>query len=382
MPKQDYRKLEARAAALKKQIDQLTNKARPADGDRDKLMSLHGELTAIEQVAGEMKDAELAELRGIVDRNPVGNYGIDTPDVADFMAYIKSGEIQNASMSTSDANGGYIVPEPLHADLIEKVRKSDPLIARATHFDLTAGNDSIALPYKATHGVVANAAENGERTEQDSPTFSSASLTCYDYYTDQRASQLVLDSIPGAEELVLRWVVEDLYEQFGVDLAVGNGSTKGKGMFAETDKYAVKLSGAAGALANTNFMTLITSLHPRYRANAAFVMNSTTLGVCGSYVVPNTTTPLVTWDANGTPRIFGYEVLESASAPDIGAANHPIAFGDIGAGLAWATHRTPGVLRDPFTVSSVGKVRFYGLARLGSCCWDPQAIVLLKSNNS
>jgi len=296
------------------------------------------------------------------------------------MAFLRSGEIRNASMSTTDPNGGFIVPEPLHAALLEKIRKQDPILALATPFDMRGGNDTLELPFKASHGVVANAAEAEARSEQDSPTFESASLTCYDYYTDQRATQTVLDSVPGMEDLVLRWVVEDLYEAAGVHFASGDGNGKPLGLFSATSIYATKLSGAAGALAATDFMPLITAVHPRYRADACFLMNSTTLGVVANFVIPGTTSPLVVWDTNRTPRIFGYPVYEASSAPDIGATNYPVAFADIASAYAVGIHRNTSVLRDPYTAAP--KVRFYGLARLGGTAWDKQAAILLKSNNS
>ena len=60
----------------------------------------------------------------------------DEAAMADFRHYLKTGEIRDASLSTTDANGGYIVPEPAHAELIEKVRKADPIFGNATLFRL------------------------------------------------------------------------------------------------------------------------------------------------------------------------------------------------------------------------------------------------------
>jgi HK97 family phage major capsid protein len=110
-------------------------------------------------------------------------------------------------------------------------------------------------------------------------------------------------------------------------------------------------------------------------------MNSSTLATVMGFSHPAASgyVPLVDW-STGAPMILGKPVLECTSAPDIGAANYPIAFGDIGQGYAVGTHRRPTVLRDPYTATP--KIRYYALARLGGAVWSPEAVILLKSNNT
>lgn len=375
----DYRALDERAKGIQAKIEELTSKPEGADGDRDVIMALHGELNAIEQVAAEMKDAELAELRAIIEHTRTdATPGVDK-DVADFMAFLKTGEIRNASLSYTDANGGYIVPEPKHAELIEKVRLSNPVFGNATVFDMTGGDVVMQLPYKATHGAVANQTEAGARSEQNAPTFESPSLTCYDYYTDQRATQQVLDSVSGMEDMLMGWIYEDIMEQAEGDAVNGSGS-KIQGLFGYTSTYDTKLSGSSGALNNTAFHTAYFALNSKYRGGAAWLMNSATLAIAAAYQYPNTTMPLATQGADGNWSILGKPVLETDNAPAIGASAYPVAFANIKNAYAVGIHRNTSVLRDPFTATP--KVRFYGLARLGGCAWDKQACVLLKSNNS
>ena len=347
-------------------------------------MRLMGEIHALEETAGEMRDAELAELREIVSGGQsLGGAGqtADEAAMAAFRQYLKTGEIMDASLSTTDANGGYIVPEPAHAELIEKVRKADPVFGNATLFRLT-GDTVIQLPYKSAHGAVANAAETGARSEQNAPTFTSPTLTCYDYYTDQRATQQVLDSVAGFENMLLGWIAEDIQEQAGADAVAGNGSTKIKGLFAETSgKYALKLSGSAGALVNTNFLTVYFSLPVKYRRGGDWLMNGATLATVAAMAYPNMSNiPLATQDSAGNWSILGKRVLESDSAPAIGAAAYPVAFADVKAAYAVGIHRNTSILRDPYTATPY--VRYYGLARMGGCAWDYQAAILLKSNDS
>ena len=49
-------------------------------------------------------------------------------------------------------------------------------------------------------------------------------------------------------------------------------------------------------------------------------------------------------------------------------------------GYVIGIHKQPTILRDPFTAKP--EVIFYGLSRLGGTPWNPNAMVLLKSNNA
>ena len=383
----DYRKLEEEAAKLQGQVLAI-HESKDEDGNipadkRDELMRLMGRIEALEETAGQMKDAEIAELRSIVERGTQVTSATETPEVLammQFRRWLLTGDPMDASLSTVDANGGYIVPEPAHAELIEKVRKNDPIFGRATLFRLT-GDRQIYLPYKASHGVVTTATETGTRSEQDAPTFENAVLTCHDYYTDQRATQQVLDSVDGLEDMLLGWIYEDIQEQAGADAVNGDGSDKIKGLFTETSKYTTKTSGAAGALTNTAFLAVYFALPVKYRRNAVWLMSPSTLAVAATFAMPNLdNTPLCQQTPAGEWTILGKPVVECDSAPSIGAANYPVALADVSAAYAVGIHRATSVLRDPYTAAP--KVRFYGLARLGGCAWSGEAAVLLKSNNT
>ena len=71
--------------------------------------------------------------------------------------------------------------------------------------------------------------------------------------------------------MLLGWMAEDIQEQAGVDAVAGDGTTKIKGLFAETANYTTKLSGSAGAIVNTNFLTMYFALPIKYRRNAKWV---------------------------------------------------------------------------------------------------------------
>lgn len=380
----DYIKYEQRAEKLRTEAQEVLataeNEKRDLEGAEfakfEKLVAAANELDI---VARDLRDGELTELRGRIETaTPVAQ---GEPNVeADFRHYIRTGETRATLVAGTDANGGFIVPEPVHGPTIEKYRKVSPIMANSTVFNMT-GDTTMYLPYKNAHGVVANATETGARSQQTEPTFANISLVAYDYYTDQRASQQFLDSTDGAEQWLTDAIYGDIAEQAAADFANGSGTTKAKGVFAHTSTYTTQLSGSAGAIANTNFNSLFFALPQKYRANAKWYLSPATLGVAMGLAMPNlNNTPLVQQKPDGTFTILGKEVIEVDDAPAIGAANYPVAFGDLARGYAIGVHKQATILRDPYTAAPA--VRFYAVARLGGVAWDPSAVLLLKSNNA
>lgn len=382
MPYFDYRQFEEDAKHLQARVSDLSSKDEPTAAERDEIVSLMGQIHALEDAAGKVKEAELQELRGVVSRNNAVGEETETPEqkqITEFYAYLKTGQvgpIMDASLSTTDANGGFIVPEPEHAQLIELIRKNDPVFGRATVFNIS-GDTTLVLPYKSAHGVAAAAAEAGARSEQNAPTFTAPTLVCYDYYSDQRATQTFLDSVAGAESMLMGWMYEDVMEQAGADAVSGDGSTKIEGITHGTSKYTTQFSGSATTVLNTSPIKSYFALAPQYRNNAVWLMASATLATFVGFALPsNANLPLCTQDGNGVWSMYGKAVLETDSMPALGAGNYAVAFGDIKAGYAVGIHRNTTILRDPYT--AVPKVRFYSLARLGGTPWDYQAISIMR----
>lgn len=380
----DYRSLDRQAeelraagAALAAKADELVAE------DRDQLMKITGKLEELDRLRVEARDAEIEEARAIANSGrAIGETGDSDKATAAFRSFIKSGaEDRAALVAGTDANGGYVVPEPIHAPLIEKFRKISPLLEEVTTFQMT-GDTTMFLPRKDSHGAVANATETGARSEQTEPTFTNGQLQAFDLYTDQRASQQFLDSVDGAENLLTEWIYGDFAEKFAGQLAVGAGagSQQAAGIFNASSTYATQLSGSAGALSNTSFLTTFFSLPQKFRANAKWALSPATLASVIGFAYPNlNNTPLVE-NRNGQFYILGKPVIEVDDAPAIGAANFPVAFGDFAQGYAAGIHKNVSILRDPYTAAPY--VRFYGLGRMGGTPWNKDAIVLLKSNNA
>lgn len=377
----NYKIVEDRAEQYKAQANGIINDAKKrgrglTDDERDTVEQLRGKAQEAAETAKAMRDAEIDSLRHLAGMSDsVSNAN----EIRDFAAYVRTGKIQNASMSSTDANGGYAIPNPLVAEIVNKLKASDPILARAHMFIMEGGNNTLEIPVVDALGATAWATETGARTEQNSPTFTSRNLTCYEVYTDWRATELFVDSVPGIENWIASEITETMLAAAGTRFATGTGVDQIKGMFANTSGYTVKLSGAADALANTAFTTAYAALPQKYHPGAVWVMKPATFGTVLSFVYPNTQTPLVQF-VNGEPTILGKPVLLSDSAPAVGNGAYPVFFGDIARAYAIGMHRKVTLRRDDLT--AVPYLRYYALARIGGVPLDDQAGVLIKSDDA
>ena len=380
----DYRAIDRQAEELRAAGAEITAKGESiTPEERDRVLNITGKLEALDAMRIEARDAEIAEARAIAnDGRRVGETAEQDKAATAFRSFIKTGSEDRAALvAGTDANGGFIVPEPIHAPLIEKFRKVSPLLADVTVFNMS-GDTTMFLPRKDTAGTVANATETGARTEQTEPTFTNASLQAFDLYTDQRVSQQWLDSVDGGEQMLTEWIYGDFAEKFQGQLATGagSGSQQAAGIFNASSTYATQLSGSAAALTNTSFLSTFFALPQKFRSNAKWYLSPATLASIIGFAYPNlNNTPLVE-NRNGAFYILGKPVVEVDDAPAIGAGNFPVAFGDMAQGYAAGIHKNVSILRDPYTATPL--VRFYGLGRMGGTPWNKDAVVLLKSNNA
>lgn len=377
------KKLEDRAAKLQHDMKALCTPDGGLDSEnRSKFENMQAALAEVEGSIAEVKDAQLEEMRSrLAAAERTATPETDKEEVA-FRSFLRAGldrmdvEERASLIAGTDANGGFIVPENMHAQLIEPYRLVNPIMDLSTTFNLT-GSSSIELPFKATNGAVASAGETDTRTEQNAPTFGNNTLTAYDLYTDQRATQLFLDEVAGSEQMLMGWIYADILEQAEQNAAIGNGTNKATGLFTATSVYGIDNVATAGKIAAGDVLDMYFALGAGYRGNGTWLCSSATLAELAKLSHPaDAHTPLL--DMKGsTFTMLGREVRETESAPNVGAGTYPLAFGDIKKGYATAVHKNTVILRDPYTATP--KVRFYAVARIGGRPWDANAVRLLST---
>ena len=239
------------------------------------------------------------------------------------------------------------------------------------------------------------ATEHTIPTETDTPAVERITIPLHELSALPRASQRLLDDSAFDIE---GWLAERIAEKFARSEAaafiLGDGVDKPKGFLHHpvipNDEWSwgslgYITTGAAGSFgddAGDTIVDLVYSLGARYRANAAFVMNSKTTGAVRKLK-----------DADGASsgrtgcrrasrrRLMGYQVVVAEDMPDYeqdGAM--AIAFGDFVAGYTIAERPDLRMLRDPF--SAKPHVLFYATKRVGGDVSDFAAIKLLKFGES
>lgn len=368
--------------------DVLNDASQPESDRRDKFMRMSGEVEALEVQARELRDFEADQMRELINGQTRNTHSRAVHNLT---------EVRNALLGVSNSlrlgsDGAALVPSELLADYQDKARANDPIYSYAARFVLgqkTAGGGyggavSMRLPVKATHGVTVPANEADPRTATTAPTFTEVELMCRDRYGRYDATRAWIDSTPDAERIVLDSLTGDLYDGLATVFAVGSGTNEPLGLFKNTAAggFGRVVSGTAGAITPTQLLAAYTTLAPKYRINAQWLMSGATLAALSGLSMPNmSNTPLVTWQ-NGKAFIMGVEVAECTNAPGIGSATHPVALADLANAYAIGTHIQPEVrvMIDNVTSPELSKV--YGLVRMGGTPWNPQAAVLLSTATS
>jgi HK97 family phage major capsid protein len=175
-----------------------------------------------------------------------------------------------------------------------------------------------------------------------------------------------------------------------ISIISGDGTSKPTGLLDTAPEAgadgsrtadAFKFLPAAGAAAVTadEMLTMIYDLKAAYRANGRWLMNSATAGAVRKL---KTTDGAYLWQdslALAQPNTFaGYPVTICEAMEDIGADNHPIAFGDFSAGYILAQREGITVTVDN-NITEPGFVKLYIRHRIGGCVYDENAVRFLKN---
>jgi HK97 family phage major capsid protein len=300
-------------------------------------------------------------------------------------------EMKALSGGTSDAAGGYAVPEEIDAAIDRTLTAISPIRAIANVVKVgSSGYRKLVTTGGTPSGWVA---QDAARPETDTPTFAEIAPPFGDLYANPAATQAMLDDAAFDVEA---WLANEIAVEFaraeGAAFVNGNGTNKPKGFLATPTSSASDgsrafgtlqfiASGAAGAFAASNpqdkLIDLVQALRPPYRQGAVFVMNSATAARIRKF---KTSDGAFLWQPGlqaGQPdTLLGYPLIEAEDMPDVAADSLSIAFGNFKAGYLIAERTETQILRDPFTHKPF--VHFYATKRIGGQVANSEAIKLMK----
>jgi HK97 family phage major capsid protein len=299
-----------------------------------------------------------------------------------------------AGTTDNDPNGGYLVPDEVGTTIIARQINGSPMRRLATVRQTKAA--SFKQLVNVGGGTAEWVGEKQARPQTDINAYKEITITPMEVYANPAVSQTLMDdSAFDVASEVSGEIAKDFDLKEGAAWVSGDGILKPRGFLS----YATPVttgdanrafgtlqyfpSGVAGALSDGShnggdaLLDVVYGLQSVYRANATWVMNSTTVGVVrklkdleGRYL----------WQppiAAGQPAtLLGYPLATDENMPDIGAGNFPIAFGDWKQGYMIVDRVGIRVLRDPFTNKPY--VMFYTTKRVGGGMLHSNAIKLLK----
>jgi HK97 family phage major capsid protein len=304
---------------------------------------------------------------------------------------LESGVELKALVGTSDAAGGYAVPEEIDAAIDRTLSAISPIRGIANVVKVgTAGYRKLVTAGGTPSGWVA---ETADRPETATPTFHEIAPPFGELYANPAASQSMLDDAAFDVEA---WLASEIATEFaraeGAAFVGGSGVNRPRGFLNNPVSAAADgvrpfgtlqfmTSGAAGGFPGTNpqdrLVDLVQALRPPYRQGAVFVMNSSTAARIRKF---KTADGAFLWQpglVTGQPdTLLGYPLVEAEDMPDIAADSLSIAFGNFKAGYLIAERTETQILRDPFTHKPF--VHFYATKRMGGQVSNSEAIKLMR----
>lgn len=302
------------------------------------------------------------------------------------------GELQQKAYNIStDADGGYAVPEELDREILTLLRNVSPM-REVANVRIVGSSDYKKLANKG--GTSAGwVDEDDPRTATDSSQLAILTPFMGEIYAYPQATQQMLDDVFfNAESFITDEASVAFAEKEGAAFTLGDGTKKPKGFLAYTavatddatrafGSLQYIPSGAAADWAATTpqdkLLDVVYALKKGYRANAKWMLAKSVLGdvrklkdADGNYL----------WRPgleSGQPdTLLGYGIVENEDMPAKAANALSIAFGDFKRGYTIVDRIGTRLLRDPYTNKPF--VGFYMTKRVGGFLADSAAIKLLK----
>ncbi|WP_101067715.1 phage major capsid protein [Roseovarius salinarum] len=306
-------------------------------------------------------------------------------------------EAKQAS-GTSDAAGGFIVPELIARPLLMRARDANTLRPIVRRIEVASGD--VILPLSNADATSGWAGETDTRTGTTEPTLTGPKPTFGTLYALVEATEeLVTDAAFNVADWFTMEAGAALGEAEAIAMVSGNGTNKPTGILHTAPEAGADGSRTAGAFkylpsgtADTLgadpsavqdlLVNLVYDLKAQYRQAGRWLMNSATAGEVRKLKDAD---GRMLWSdglgASEPARLLGFPVTLSEAMPSIGADAHPIAFGDFSRGYVLADRGGLRVTVDD-NVTQPGRVRWYIRRRIGGIGYDTHAVRFAKCATS
>lgn len=297
---------------------------------------------------------------------------------------------------STDAQGGYALPEELRQEIIKLQYEQSPLrqVCSVTSADTTDVKQLVGIGDAASGWV----GETDARAQTNAPELAQRTATFGEIYARPRIYQHMLeDAFFDAAGYVTTEVARQFSEQEGSAFLSGNGTNKPVGILNgltlgsdqalnnTTGKFQVMDSGVNNSLGATSsaiidfLRTVVKAVKTPYLANCRWMMNRSThdtlVGLKNAdneYFLQRDITQAA------ATSLFGYPIVINEDMDDIdeAAASAPIMFGDFAQAFQIIDRVGVSILNDPYT--NPGSVMYYTRKRVGSMVLNAEALKVVS----
>ncbi|MFG1318193.1 phage major capsid protein [Xanthobacter autotrophicus] len=348
--------------------------------------------------AGELEalKASLAKIEAKLNRPGIitGKSADETKAAAEtkaFAHYFRKGEKSlgadeiKALNVTTAAQGGYMVPPEMSAEILRELVENSPIRALADVRETT--KSSVFYP-KRTGRPRITWLDEGEARTEETIAFGQIEIKIHEGGYFIPVTNRLLGDSQGAAEAELRLATAEAFangERGENEVFLdGDGVKEPSGIL--TDPALVKVTApltAPDSIQYSSLLDVFYTLPATYRNRGSWLLNSMVLKLLrkmkdetGAYIWQ----PAVSLDAPET--IFGRPVIEMPHMQDVEANAVPILFGDFKSAYRIVDHIENGsgfsVLTDPYTSATNGITKFHANKRTGGKLIRPEAIVGMK----
>jgi len=355
-----------------------------------KVDNINLELSRLEDM---LKDIEKESNRKNLNNNDQEDQAI-TDHAKAFKKFIVKGvdlglkDLEMKALNvTTDADGGFAVPEQLDRNILQIMKDESPMRQVCTVQPIGG------VDYKKLVDIGGAASgwvdEDDGRTLTASPQLAQLTPFMGEIYANPAATQTMLDdAFFNAESWLAGSVAEKFAEAEGTSFISGNGTKQPKGILVYTSATTAdasrtfgqlqhKVAASATAITSDELIDIVYLLRRKYRNGASFMMNGATVAAVrkmkdgnGNYLWQ----PSV--QAGQPATVHGYNLVENEDMPDIATGDVAVMFGNFKKGYLILDRMGIRTLRDPYTNKPY--VQFYSTKRVGGMLLDSLAIKLLK----
>lgn len=216
-------------------------------------------------------------------------------------------EIKNAQSTTDNAGGGYLVPNPLERQIIDRVRNASVLARSGAMFaDLPAGTTQIAT---ITSGATFSSVGEGATIPESTVAFGSKLMVLHKRAVLIPMTVELLEDSYNAGQVIQDAVVRDASEDLDNFIISGATDPFYDGLVTTGS---ISETGSVGAIAWEDFHTMAIELRAANEEPNAYILHPTIAGDCDILTTGDGSTSAKSW-LGAPPSLDGIQRLQTGN---------------------------------------------------------------------